>query len=521
MAIDFSFLDGVAPQQQQQAAPQDDVANVTFRVDADAMLLCDGEYMDIHLKGGVITKVQLPVGQHLLEFLSEENPDVKVEKVADFPAAGKSYLVMVNELKAALEQSHSQAAVALGVKRVYRLVVTGYDNQMVAMMTARTVMGWGSAEVREKLAALPAVMVESEDCARIELLAAQFAKGNLKVAVETRTGLGELVESRSIDTAAEAEAKRRAAEEARAKSVAEAKQKAEAEEAKACYTTGMEYERGSNGKIQNYEEAFKWFRKGAELGNADAQFKLAECYEAGNVEKNGDKSYEWYLRALEQYLKAAEHGDAGADTLYKLGRCYIVKYYNKHIKGSKEEAAKWFRKAAELGSADAYFKLAWEASDKFEAEKCYAKAISLYTRAAEQGDADAQCKLGECYKDGKGVLRDEEESFRWYRMAAEQGNVEAQCRVGCYYVNGIYHPGEFLGRGEVIMKEDLKVAFNWFRKAAEQGEAEALYVLGLYYKKGHGVVDRNKEMAEKYERMVREREAFPEMSFRLEYLSLE
>ena len=81
MAIDFSFLDGVAPQQQQQAAPQDDVANVTLRVDADAMLLCDGEYMDIHLKGGVITKVQLPVGQHLLEFLSEENPEADVDAI--------------------------------------------------------------------------------------------------------------------------------------------------------------------------------------------------------------------------------------------------------------------------------------------------------------------------------------------------------------------------------------------------------------------------------------------------------
>ena len=105
MAIDFSFLDAAAPQPQQQAAPQDDVANVTLRVDSDAMLLCDGEDMDIHLKGGVITKVQLPVGQHLLEFLSEENPDVKVERVVDFENAGKNYLVNVSNLTASLLKS--------------------------------------------------------------------------------------------------------------------------------------------------------------------------------------------------------------------------------------------------------------------------------------------------------------------------------------------------------------------------------------------------------------------------------
>ena len=211
MAIDFSFLDAAAPQPQQQAAPKEEVANVTLRVDADAMLLCDGEFMDIQLKGGVITKVQLPVGQHLLEFLSEVNPDIKVEKVVDFPAAGKSYLVMVGELKAALEQSHSQAAVALGSKRVYRLVIAGYDNQMEAMMTARTVMGWSSAESREKFAVLPAVVAESDDSARIKLLAEQFAKGNVNVTVETRNGLGELVDSYAPETLAEA--KRKATEE--------------------------------------------------------------------------------------------------------------------------------------------------------------------------------------------------------------------------------------------------------------------------------------------------------------------
>jgi hypothetical protein len=63
---------------------------------------CDGELVDVPLKAGQVTKTELPVGQHLLEFLSTENPNVKVEKMVDFPESGKNYLVIVNELKAAV-----------------------------------------------------------------------------------------------------------------------------------------------------------------------------------------------------------------------------------------------------------------------------------------------------------------------------------------------------------------------------------------------------------------------------------
>ena len=223
MAIDFSFLEGVAPKQE-EAPKKTDMANVTIRVDADSMLLCDGEYMDQQFKAGVITKIQLPTGQHLLEFLSEENPDVKVEKVVDFIEAGKSYLVMVNELKAALSKFHADAAVALGAKKTYRLVVVGHENQMCAMMVACTVLGWSSAESREKLSHLPAVLIESEDYARIEALANQFSHNNVNVSIETRNGLGELINSTRLQTrkeVEEVETKRKAEVEAKRREAAE------------------------------------------------------------------------------------------------------------------------------------------------------------------------------------------------------------------------------------------------------------------------------------------------------------
>ena len=202
MAIDFSFLEGAAPQKE-EAPVKNDTVNVTIRVDADCMLLCDGEYMDQQFKAGVITKIQLPTGQHLLEFLSEENPDVKVEKVVDFIEAGKSYLVMVNELKAALSKFHTDAAVALGTQKAYRLTITGYANQISAMMVARTIMGWSAADSREKLSRLPLTVIDSQDLARVEAIAAQFAKGGVNVSIETRNGFGELINTAKMGTARE------------------------------------------------------------------------------------------------------------------------------------------------------------------------------------------------------------------------------------------------------------------------------------------------------------------------------
>ena len=104
MPVDFSFLQNAAPAkpEQPEQKPDTGLTNVTVRVDADCFMQCDGEYVDIQLKAGQVTKTELPVGQHMLEFLSSENPNVKVEKMVDFPESGKSYLVVVNELKAAV-----------------------------------------------------------------------------------------------------------------------------------------------------------------------------------------------------------------------------------------------------------------------------------------------------------------------------------------------------------------------------------------------------------------------------------
>lgn len=109
MAIDFSFLENAAPKQPEPEPVKQESgkANITIRVDADCFMQCDGEFVD-SLKAGMMYKTQLPIGQHLLEFFSQENPNIKVEKVVDFPESDKNYLVMVNELKAQIAPAMPQ-----------------------------------------------------------------------------------------------------------------------------------------------------------------------------------------------------------------------------------------------------------------------------------------------------------------------------------------------------------------------------------------------------------------------------
>ena len=80
------------------------------------------------------------------------------------------------------------------------------------------------------------------------------------------------------------------------------------------YGIGNDYYYGRNGKLQDYAEAVKWYRKSAEQGYAYAQDNLGVCYENGQGVKQD------YAEAVKWYRKAAEQGDADAQN--NLGVCY-------------------------------------------------------------------------------------------------------------------------------------------------------------------------------------------------------
>ena len=217
---------------------------------------------------------------------------------------------------------------------------------------------------------------------------------------------------------------------------------------------------------QNYEEAFKIFRKSAEQGNSIALYNLGVCY------RNGIGAAKDTSEALNLFHKAAEQGYKHAQ--YNLGVLYQeMELYS--------EAVKWYRKAAEQGLADAQLNLGGCYSNGKGVIQDKTEAVKLFHKAAEQGLAEAQFNLGNCYCNGDGVTQDFSEAFKWYRKSAELGYAPAQSRLGNCYYNGIG------------VTQDKDEACKWLQKAAEQGNAPAQYNLGVCYYEGYGVKMKKKE----------------------------
>ncbi|KAG9067516.1 hypothetical protein KI688_012299 [Linnemannia hyalina] len=147
--------------------------------------------------------------------------------------------------------------------------------------------------------------------------------------------------------------------------------------------------------------------------------EVARLYEKG-VKRHID-----VIKSFERYLKAAEAGDAPAQTI--LGEMYMDG--------------------------------AWGVP-----EKDMSKSFEWYLKAAESGDPLAQRQVGVFYSFGLGgVPEDASKAFEWYMKAAVQGNSTAQFLVAEMYSVGY----------KGVPPDDQK-AEEWSRRA-EKKELEVLH----------------------------------------------
>lgn len=89
------------------------------------------------------------------------------------------------------------------------------------------------------------------------------------------------------------------------------------------------------------------------------------------------------------------------------------------------------------------------------------QAAKWYRAAADQGDAQAQNDLGVMYRVGHGVKKDFAEAMKWYRSAARQANASAMFNLGAMYYNG---------DGVAV---DETSAYAWFMLASKAGSKQA------------------------------------------------
>ena len=179
-------------------------------------------------------------------------------------------------------------------------------------------------------------------------------------------------------------------------------------------------------KQKDYKTALAHFTAAAERGDAEAQYRLADCYaKANGVERDLKKAFGWML-------KSAEQG-------YPKAQMCIGFYYESGLGVRKDPA---------------------------EAEKWIKQSFDAVLKLAEQGDSEAQFYLATCYGSGSGVEMDEKKALEWNRKAAENGNEQAQKNVGLVYL---------------MQERNAKEAVKWLRMAAENGEQESVLLCGLIY----------------------------------------
>ena len=137
---------------------------------------------------------------------------------------------------------------------------------------------------------------------------------------------------------------------------------------------GEWYQYGEKGLTVDIQESFRWWKKAAEIGYYQAQYKIGDCYDFGKgVTEDKKEALKWFKRsASKDYIPA----------VYVLGLCY---HYGNGIKKNKREALKYFR------------------------------------RAANNEYAAAVCMIGEYYYYGYIVDEDEEEAIKYFKRAAELG----------------------------------------------------------------------------------------------------
>lgn len=182
----------------------------------------------------------------------------------------------------------------------------------------------------------------------------------------------------------------------------------------ALHCLGLMYFNGE-GVTKDYEQAYAYFVRAAELGYASSQNIIAIMIQKRYViPSTGKTAVDWLRSAAEKNYAPAQ---------FNLGRMYANG--DTHLNQDKNEARKWYLRAAEQECSDAQYNLAqmYALGDGVPID--YKVAYKWFSRAAEHGDELAQLNLGVMYLNGYGVLQDYVMAYKWLNIAASNGASEA------------------------------------------------------------------------------------------------
>ncbi len=421
----FDFLEQNSSDNPASSTPgnnNEGMVNLTTRADAECQVVCDGDFLFL-LPPNQIIKEKAPVGQHILQFISTEYPDVVVEKVVDFPEAGKNYLVIVSEFKTLIAEKEKQVAKLESPAET--IATIDFTAKLGGKGKYTGQIKDGKPEGRGK------VIFESGNVYEGEFRNGwRHGKGVITFAN------GEKYEGDSVEDMRTGHGIY-------------------------TYVNGNKFEgEFLDGDIQNKPNIFTW-------ANGDR----LEC-EGWDNGSTGKGIYTWANGAKEEQIWF--HGNNVRNV--NLIKDYIVETNDKGFIISmapvvfKNHLDKFIFPAARKGNNSAQYILGVVYSkgigltginglQEIGLHHDEGEALKWFKLAMEGGLAEAEYKFGDIFNAGLfGFQRNMETALKYYLQAANKGLPAAQNAVGCKYYD----------------KNNYSEAKKWFKLAADQGYEKAI-----------------------------------------------
>lgn len=230
----------------------------------------------------------------------------------------------------------------------------------------------------------------------------------------------------------------------------------------AAYYLGCFYAIG-DGVEQDYKEAAKWFARAAEMGDGYAKFCLAVCYAEGKgVERDYVKAVCWYNGARPSVCAFEECGIY--NNLFGKGK----------VSWKSAVPDQWNERAAQ--EIVEQFELAGRYCSGDGVEQDYARAAQIYQKLTHYGsDKKSYFCLALCYAYGKGVEQSYSTAAQWYIDAEEAVDLAQQKELYAVFC------------GDEDAEWDAQIVIDWYQKAASEGLYLAQDRLAECYFTGNGV----------------------------------
>lgn len=213
-------------------------------------------------------------------------------------------------------------------------------------------------------------------------------------------------------------------------------------------------------KDRNFDDAAELFAMAAKKDSYSAMLQLSRYYYYGVEGTTKDKklAYQWIDKYFKTIIKKAEKGDT--EFMVLVGDSYQSPVIAE--RRNLEESYRWYRKAANLGSAHAMYELGLCYYFGSGVDENLDEAIRFLELAVEGGYTDAIEELGELYYDEDDIPDNYQKALKWFLKDVEENNC-SRCQ---YLIGELY----FYGDG---VEKDLEEARKWYEKSAAAGYTHA------------------------------------------------